>query len=327
MIEFAKALLENDQMQLMGHGQSLGDDNLGLGWLYYSLARIQRGARAVVIGSYRGFVPLLIAKGLIDNNAGGQVLFIDPSYWDGFWTQPEQVRSHFQSFHVDNVHHFQMTNQEFVKTETYRDLSNVNLVFIDGHHTYEQVRFDYEAFEPKLSPDGIVLLHDSMSLSVETYGRMRDFHMTGVTFFVDDLQCRPDLQVFDFPRAQTPAVFCTGLTLVRKKKLGLHDYFRNPEMPGYESLKHGIDLFNQHRTPEAVQHFTEVIELHPSFGAAWLLKGAALCSMGAHTTGIECLERADQLGHLRAAGIIATIKSELNLASSEESRTAGGDIE
>ena len=51
----------------MGHNQRAEDLNLGLGWLYYGLARLIHPKSAVVIGSYRGFVPLLLGRALRDN--------------------------------------------------------------------------------------------------------------------------------------------------------------------------------------------------------------------------------------------------------------------
>jgi hypothetical protein len=63
----------------MGHLQRVEDANLGLGWIYYGLARVIRPKTAVVIGLYRGFVPLVLGKALADNLDGSRVTFLDPS--------------------------------------------------------------------------------------------------------------------------------------------------------------------------------------------------------------------------------------------------------
>ena len=201
-------VLDDDGLSGMGHAQNRDLGNLGLGWLYYGMARVVKPATAVVIGSYRGFVPLMMGRALIDNGAG-KVIFIDPSLVDPFWREPDAVRAHFAKFGLSNIEHHCVTTQDFVKSAAYQNLGEVGLVFIDGYHSHEQARFDYEAFEPRLAARGVVLFHDSVRIRPSRiYGpdkvyehRVRDYML--------ELRKDPKLQVFDLP-------FGDGLTLVRK---------------------------------------------------------------------------------------------------------------
>jgi predicted O-methyltransferase YrrM len=202
-------LFRDPALLRMGHNQRADDLNLGLGWLYYGLARIVHPRRAVVIGSYRGFVPLLVGRACQDNVEQGEVTFVDPSLVDDFWQDPVRVREHFAAYGVANVRHFAMTTQQFVATDAYCALADVGLVFIDGYHTAEQARFDYEAFAGRLAPRGIMLFHDSLiRRPSRIYGAEHAYDIN-VRDFLDELKRAPDIQVFDLP-------FGTGLTLVRR---------------------------------------------------------------------------------------------------------------
>ena len=210
MKEWIETLFETKDLLRMGHHQRVEDANLGLGWLYYALARILRPARVVVIGSFRGFVPLIFSKALADNSEGGQVWFIDPSLVDDFWKDPSAVRKFFGDFGASNIEHFLMTTQQFVMSEQYRSLAEVGIVFVDGYHSEEQARFDYEAFQDRLSAEGIVLFHDSVRVRTSRmYGPDRLYEHR-VKCFVDKLKEDTSLQVFDLP-------FAGGVTLVRKR--------------------------------------------------------------------------------------------------------------
>jgi predicted O-methyltransferase YrrM len=209
MKDWLAKLFDNPDLARMGHLQRVADGNLGLGWLYYALARIIRPRTAVVIGSYRGFVPLVLGKALADNLDGGEVIFIDPSLVDDFWKDPQAVREYFARFEVGNVRHFLMTTQQFVQSEAYRSLGRLGMLFVDGYHTEEQARFDYEAFERLLDPAAVVLFHDTARCEVShMYGPHREYERR-VKVFIDKLKQDSRLQVFDLP-------FGEGVTLVRK---------------------------------------------------------------------------------------------------------------
>jgi predicted O-methyltransferase YrrM len=224
--DWVARVMEHPRLLLSGHAQRAEDQNLGLGWLYYSLGRILRPRRAVVIGSWRGFAPLMIGKALQDNVEPGEVIFIDPSLVDDFWKRPVDVNAYFSGLGVENIRHFCMTTQEFVESSDYESLGEIGIVFIDGHHTQEQARFDYESFKGLLAPRGLVLLHDSMVVRDDkVYGADKAYKMT-VKYFVDQLKEDPSLQVFDLPFG------ASGLTLVRtlegEASRSLHDWLGDP---------------------------------------------------------------------------------------------------
>ena len=193
----------------MGHCQSLEDLNLGMGWLYYALARVIQPQAIVVIGSLRGFSPIIFAKALSDNAGGGVVHFIDPSLANDFWKDANKVNEHFKSYDADYIQHYLMTTQEFVESDTYNTLNEVGIVFIDGLHTKEQAKYDYDAFKDKIAANGIFLFHDSIKMkwSKKIYGPDMQYQ-TDVKIFMDELKTKPTLQVLDLP-------FACGLTLVR----------------------------------------------------------------------------------------------------------------
>lgn len=193
----------------MGHAQSEKDLNLGLGWLYYSLVRMQRSQRVVVIGSLRGFVPMIFAKALKDNQDSGQLTFIDPSLVDDFWKNPEQVKTYFERFGLDNIQHYLFTTQAFIQTDSYQALRDIDVLFIDGYHSHEQAKFDHLAFESKLSQDALVLFHDSTStMNSGIYGNDKRYQHT-VIDYINELKLQPNFQVFDF-------AYGTGVSLVKR---------------------------------------------------------------------------------------------------------------
>lgn len=204
-----QTLFKDPKLLDMGHAQSADDLNLGMGWLYYGLVRSHRVKRAVVIGSYRGFVPMVLARALQDNQAPGEVIFIDPSLVDDFWRDPEHVNAHFAHYGINTIRHYLNTTQEFIQTPVYDSLSGIDLLFVDGYHTYEQAKFDHEAFLSKLANDALVLFHDSVrSRDSGIYGSDKRYQHT-VFEYMNELKQNPDLQVMDFH-------YDSGLTIVKK---------------------------------------------------------------------------------------------------------------
>lgn len=139
--------------------------DLGLGFIYYSLSRILRPSNIIVIGSYRGFSVICFALGLA-HNGGGQVHFIDSSQVDDFWTHRRRVDKHFAKFGVTKYIH--LYNES--SSESFRKFAAANgakpfidILFIDGDHSFKGVSFDYSKFRTLVRNGGFILLHDSFA--------------------------------------------------------------------------------------------------------------------------------------------------------------------
>lgn len=209
MNDWITQVLAHPELCDMGHLQRPQDNNLGLGWLYYGMARTYRPRHVVCIGSWRGFVPMMFAKGMADNLEGGRVTFIDPSLVDEFWAEPGAVTAWFARFGLNNINHHRMTTQAFIETSPYAELPAVDLLFVDSLHTAEQASFDHRAFLPLLSEQAVVLFHDSITSRESTiYGDDNRYNYS-VCDYITTLKQSGEYQVFDIPVTD-------GLTLVRK---------------------------------------------------------------------------------------------------------------
>lgn len=201
------AMADCPDLWRMGHNQDRDRLDLGLGWLYYGLTRSLRPSRVVVIGSWRGFAPMLMAQALQDADRDGELIFIDPSLADGQWRG--DVDGYFAGFGIHCIRHFCETSQQFLAAGRL-DPGSVDLLFIDGYHAEEQCRLEFEGFSPLLSERGVSLFHDSSSrIASKIYGPDKEYEHT-VWRFIDELRARPDLEVVNLEIAQ-------GIAMVKRR--------------------------------------------------------------------------------------------------------------
>jgi len=199
----------------LGHNEDPRTLNLGFGFLYYGLARSLRPRHVVVIGSGYGFSVVCLALALRDNGAG-RLSFVDPSYSllrDGplrtvggtaKWSDPQAVREHFARFGVaDVVTHYRMTSTEFFAEYPRASLGAIDLGFIDGNHSYADVRHDFVSMLQHAPRNSYVFLHDTNIYVRELLGH------AGVARWLRLLdRDRYRFQLVDFP-------FSSGVALVR----------------------------------------------------------------------------------------------------------------
>lgn len=225
---FIKQLLTLPYLANSGHLCDPATDNLGLGLIYYAYARVYNPRHIVVIGSHRGFVPLVFGRALQDNNQGGRVTFIDPSMADDFWKNPNEVLHHFRSFGVSNIDHWCMTTEQFMldrRNRSHLVTDGVGILFIDGMHTAEAAENDYESFTDILK--GPAFFHDSLHVGTnKMYGKpyirsvgnyvqhLRNYHKTTDVIEID---VHPGLAIVSKVPNRESRRDRTGLGLSRKK--------------------------------------------------------------------------------------------------------------
>ncbi len=199
----------------LGHHEDAGTLNIGFGFLYYGLVRTLRPKHIVVIGSGFGFSVVCLALGIVDNGVGA-VSFVDPSYsllrhgplhtvgGTSQWDEPDKVRAHFERFGVgDAVTHFRETSAGFFETYEAHALPDIDLAFIDGNHSYEDVRHDFIAALGRMKKGGYILLHDT-----NIYVRELVRH-AGVKRWLKEIRHEPEwFEAIDFP-------FSSGVAMVR----------------------------------------------------------------------------------------------------------------
>jgi len=126
----------------------------------------------------------------------------------------EDVYGELKEFHEKRYASFsQLVRKTF--DEACGDFADgsIDLLHIDGFHTYEAVRHDFETWRPKLSARAVVLFHDSNE-------RQRDF---GVWRFLDEL--KQEVPAFEFLHAHGLAVVAVGGDVPEavKRLCGLRD--------------------------------------------------------------------------------------------------------
>ncbi|MGO9416499.1 MAG: class I SAM-dependent methyltransferase [Syntrophobacteraceae bacterium] len=140
----------------------------------------------------------------------------------GFYA--EAVFEELNGYHAANYSHFSsLMRMTFDEASGYFTDGTIDLLHIDGFHTYDAVRHDFDTWLPKMSPRGVVLLHDS-------FARERDF---GVGLLLEEL--RAHYPVFEFTHGYGLAVVGVGPLLAQEP---LFDLFRadGPETVAIRTL-------------------------------------------------------------------------------------------
>jgi predicted O-methyltransferase YrrM len=168
------------------------DFSSGLGdsaHLLYGLARSLKPRVAVEIGSARGRSACFVGLALKENGSG-RLYAIDPhtqTAWNdlGSVDTLSTMRQHIAELGLtETVEIVRSTSAEAAAGWS----EEIDLLFIDGDHSYEGVKADWERFSPFVSEFGVVVFHDTI------WNRRPDPRYArndmGVPDFVEELRAR-----------------------------------------------------------------------------------------------------------------------------------------
>ena len=167
----------------------LGDS----GWILHGLVRSMKPEVCVEIGSAHGYSTCLISLAL-HQNLKGHLWAVDPhqvNHWSD--DNPDgTLESLRRNLWRVGVHH----RVDIVQKNTADAIDDlpktIDFAFIDGDHSYEGVKQDWEIISPRMSPFGVVVFHDTLwdrKADDPYYKKWRRDGM-GVPGFIEELRCK-----------------------------------------------------------------------------------------------------------------------------------------
>jgi hypothetical protein len=153
------------------HGATI--KHMGDGLLVYSIIQHMRAKVCVCIGSGGGFIPRImtqarmdlweqqIFEGNNDKNWGdiGTTYVIDACNGVGGKSDIEDESSLFRSaFHPRFIK--ETSEKAYYDFFVKQDIK-IDVLFIDGDHSYEGVKLDFDLYSTILSDKGIIMIHDT----------------------------------------------------------------------------------------------------------------------------------------------------------------------
>lgn len=133
-----------------------------LGAIAYELVRSHRPRTVVELGSFGGFSTCALALALKEHVPGSRLYAVDT--WKGdphTGNYEEQVYEQFLSFRrelgLDEI----IIPLRMTFAEARQQIPHdIDLLHIDGWHTFGAVRRDFRLFQPRLAAEALVLFHD-----------------------------------------------------------------------------------------------------------------------------------------------------------------------
>jgi hypothetical protein len=216
------------------HGAT--DLHLGDGLLVYSFIQFIRAKVCVCIGSGGGFIPRLMTQARMDLHSQnifdgkgqpewgdiGTTIIVDAANGVGGFTdwinENSFLRQHFQPQVI-----LETSEKAFYDYFIRQDIK-IDYLHIDGDHSYEGVKKDFELYSSIMSENGIITIHDIDQNYHDTFVVTEDAKENFVPFdgpsnFIKELEEDKKWNLVNLKnfRMFDKKVTSTGLTLLTKK--------------------------------------------------------------------------------------------------------------
>jgi hypothetical protein len=210
---------------------------MGDGIVVYSIIQHMRFKNCVIIGSGGGYIPRIVTQSRLDLHKQG-VFEGNPDFnWGDIGSTyvvdacngiggPNDLENE-DSFYRKNFY------PRFIKStsvDAYYDFFirqdiKIDFLFIDGDHSYDGVKQDFDLYSQILSDSGIIMIHDtdgdyeeSMIISED---QRKDYHrFDGPSKFIKELQENPSWNLINLHnfRILVDKPSSSGITIINRKK-------------------------------------------------------------------------------------------------------------
>jgi len=217
------------------HGAT--DEHMGDGILIYSIIQHMRFKNCVCIGSGGGYIPRIITQARVDLHKQGIFEGNGDYNWGDIGTtyvvdacngiggpndlenEESFYRTHFWPRFIKDTSEIAFHNF-FIRQDI-----KIDFLFIDGDHSYEGVKKDFELYSTIVNDNGIIVIHDTdsnyeESLIVSEDAKKDHYRFDGPSKFIKELEKNPSynlINLFNFRILSTKPT-SSGVTLINKRK-------------------------------------------------------------------------------------------------------------